>query len=165
MKVLTTRLESSRSLLSPRFEVCGCHVRSRVPHATKHDFLIQMYDSEVQNQQSAFKVVEKAFKSCLTVEDALGLGAIDFQDFSSLQGVSSTHEKRILLGREVSVYRIDTYPGLSVIKGSLSRKAQVELAHHSLSESLSPPSWLLPPPSLLLPSLLLAPPRPPLLLA
>ena len=51
-----------------------------------------------------------------------------------------THYKRILLGREVAVYGLSAYPGLSVIKDSLSRQAQIELAYHCLSESLSPPN-------------------------
>lgn len=99
-----------------------------------------MYIEGREGQQSAFKVAERSYKAVTTLEGALELGAIDFPSDGDIDEISVTHYKRTLLGREVTVYGLHAYPGLYVIKDSLSRRAQVELAYHSLSESLSAPN-------------------------
>lgn len=93
-----------------------------------------MYVEEPAIIASAFRTREKEFKKCISVSHALEKGAIDLRS-NVVRGESCS-----IFGRTCVKYSLKGHEGLTVICDALSPKQQIELAHHSLSESLAPPN-------------------------
>ena len=85
---------------------------------------------------SAFRAAEKKYKKCGTVERALELGALDLHSYDNNDGKMQS-ESCSVFGRDCFKHSLGGYEGLHIITNALGDKQQVELAHHSLSESLA----------------------------
>jgi alkylated DNA repair protein alkB family protein 1 len=96
-------------------------------------------EADHSSEVSAFREAEKKFKNTVYVEDALELGAVDLHFNSGGSGVVQS-SRCTLFGKECNKHVLEGYEGLTIITDCLTEKQQVELSHHSLSESLAPPN-------------------------
>ena len=91
---------------------------------------------------SAFKRKEKLFKACANVAEAVSLGgALDLHRFGLDSAAALPNSLTLRTLDDCGVeFSFRDYPGVFVLCHCLDRRTQIELAHHSLRESLSPPN-------------------------